>query len=245
MPYHLRCIIPSDRYCHFDGLRLAVSAVEAEAEAAEEERRLVETKVNFVDRTGQSRLLSLLEISNELHFAYATHLAFMEERDLAIMPVTWGLPQWADETMEAISPTSLELGIVDQLENGKLHESIFIKFVSDEIGFGVFTSQTLAAGAFLGEYVGIVLATQNPGPYSLNFPCLDGGHEINAADTGNLMRLVNHAQDPNSSFQHVYHESVIHTVVRTIKSVDAGEQISVDYSPSYWVGRGVTPQELS
>jgi len=244
MPYHLRCIIPHDRYCHFEGLRLVPSAVDEADEEIMEQQRLQERKVLFVGRDGSERLLSLLEISNELRFAYATHLAFMSERDLAIMPATWGLPHFTDDTQTAISPTALELGIVDQLENGELNRGLALKFVSEELGYGVFATETLGADTCLGEYSGIVLFTQNPGSYSLVYPCLDGGHEVNAADTGNLMRFVNHSALPNASFQRVFHNNIIHTVVRTTKSIFSEEQITVDYSPSYWAVRGVTPVDI-
>lgn len=243
MPYHILCIIPYDRHCHFDGFDLRVDGADSGAATeAAEERHLEETRVTYVGKDGVSTIMSLLELSILLGFAYATHLQWMCERDLRIMPVTWGLPQFADETMAAISPTALELGIINQLETGELSPDIYVKWVDETIGHGVFASRPLSAGHFCGEYTGIVLMTQSPGAYSLNYPCLDGGHEISAADTGNLMRFINHSSSPNSSFQRVFHENIIHTVVRTTVRVAADEQICVDYSPSYWVGRGVAPE---
>lgn len=244
MPYHVRCIIPHDRYCHFVGFELLVSSAEAGAATeAAEERHLADTFISYVDRDAFSSIVSLADLSNRLGFAYTTHLKWMCERDLRIMPATWGLSSFSDETMDAISPTALELGIVRELEGGHLSPDVYVMWVSEALGHGVFAARNLAAGTFLGEYTGIVLATQNPGAYSLNYPCLDGGHEISAADTGNLMRLINHSATPNSSFQRVFHESIIHTVVRTTAGVAADEQICVDYSPSYWKGRGITPMD--
>ena len=243
MPYRVRCIIPHDRYCRFDGLTLVPEEINA-AEADEEDRRLTETKLILVGQDGERRESSLLELSNLLGFAYATHLAWMDEKDLRLMPVTWGLPQYSslDTGEEVVSPTAADLGISQQLENGEIHTQIEIRYIDPAMGWGVFASSPLPTGEFIGEYVGIVLQTQNPGPYSLNFPCLDGGHEINASDTGNLMRFINHSSQPNASFQRVFHEHIVHTVVRLVRPVSAGGQICVDYSPSYWIGRGVVPQ---
>lgn len=217
------------------------SPVEAGDAESVEARRLLETRIVLFGENGIPRLLSLLEISLELNFAYTTQLSFMSENDLRIMPVTWGLPQFVEETSEAISPTAFDLGIVKQLEGGELSPDIQLRWISAELGYGVFSSQKIPACTFLGEYVGIVLCTQAPGAYSLNFPCLDGGHEINAKDTGNLMRFINHSARPNASFQHVFHENIIHTVVRTVVDIFPDVQICVDYSPGYWLGRGFKP----
>jgi len=244
MPYHVKCIIPHERYCHFDGLNLVSSSVSDAAKADEDELlRLEDTKIWVTGPDGIRQHLSLLEVSSLLRFAYASHLSFMDERDLRIMPVTWGLPHFSDDTMTAISPTAEELGIVVELENGQICKDVDLRYIDCDMGWGVFATNSISSETFVGEYTGIVLFNQNPGPYSLNFPCLDGGHEINAADTGNIIRFVNHSSRPNSEFQRVFHMNIVHTVLRLCRDVAKNEQILVDYSPSYWVGRGVAPME--
>lgn len=244
MVYHVKCIIPHDRYCHFNGYEFITTNPDECDEENAEIARLESTKFTFIDQDGTSRVLSLLELSNTLRFAYTTHLSFMEERDFRIMPVTWGLTNFSDDTMTAISPTAHQLGIVDELERGELCSEMYIKYIDPTLGYGLFSSTSLRCDTFIGEYVGIVLCTQQPGEYSLNFPCLDGGHEINAQDTGNLVRFINHSRTPNASFQNVYHEGVIHTVVRMVLEVQGDTQITVNYGVGYWIGRGVSPAEL-
>jgi len=245
MPYDIRCIIPSDRYCRLEGFRLvpASRARHDELEAVEAER-LSTTTVLYVNEKGEERALTLLELSSLLNFAYSSTLIWMSEGDLRNMQVVWGLSDWTDSSQSSISPSALSLGIVYKLENGLFCPAISIKWVDAVVGHGLFTTEDLENDEFIIEYTGVVLETQSPSAYSLLYPCLEGGHEVNASDTGNLARFINHSPQPNASFQRVYHEGIVHTVVRLTQSIKTGTQITVDYSPSYWVSRNIKPQLL-
>ena len=57
---------------------------------------------------------------------------------------------------------------------------------------------------------------------------------ISAQRYGNIARLLNHSDAPNTALKCVVHEGVIHLVALTISAVDVGEQLTVDYGGPYW-----------
>eukprot|EP00966_Prymnesium_polylepis_P270998 6260838-Prymnesium_polylepis.2 len=57
---------------------------------------------------------------------------------------------------------------------------------------------------------------------------------ISARQYGNICRLLNHSENPNTALRPVVHEEVIHLVAMTTEAVEAGAQLLVDYGGPYW-----------
>jgi SET domain-containing protein len=48
--------------------------------------------------------------------------------------------------------------------------------------------------------------------YALNYPCKVGGYVIDSNESGNIIRMVNHSDNFNSSFQNVFHDNLVHVI---------------------------------
>lgn len=95
-----------------------------------------------------------------------------------------------------------EVRLVEQLSpTGPL--SLTVKYVSESVGFGLFTEEAIPANAFLGIYAGIYrpVSWWKPtlNPYCLLVPGYEAGkrYVIDALRYGNLFRFMNHKEIPN------------------------------------------------
>ena len=196
-------------------------------------------RINVRDKDFTTRYLTLDEIGTLFGFTYLSRLIFLHESDLRNYG-SWGVDlhsntQGNDDNYssssscgadssgddgadsENVSSIELTVEINNLLTHGGLNPNLFVQYVPDvgdiTIGYGLFASDIIRAGLPIGEYVGILLTSMpEPSSYSLNYPCCDGNHEINATEYGNLTRFINHSSSPNSSFKHVHFEGIVHVV---------------------------------
>ena len=180
------------------------------------------------------------EIGCIFGFTYIPRLIFLHESDLRNYDV-WGLDCSSlhndedpdtdniilDESCldssegQDISIVEATPALINQLVKGGIHPHLYIRKIPDigdiKVGNGLFTSESIIAGALIGEYVGILLTSMpEPSSYSLNYPCSDGNHEINASEYGNVTRFINHSAAANCSFKHVFFEGIAHVVCVSI-----------------------------
>ncbi|KAH6677020.1 SET domain-containing protein [Plectosphaerella plurivora] len=89
-------------------------------------------------------------------------------------------------------------------------------------------------GAAIGEFVGLVTKDLH------DLDVMDSstgvrGYQIWQGRQGNFTRFVNHSCRPNAQFQHFVWLST-QRIVLVSKGIEAGAEITVDYSGSYWRG---------
>ena len=198
-------------------------------------------QIRVCDEEAVEHNLGLVEIGILFSFTYITRIICLHESDLRNYS-NWGLDsdsfsslrdsddisnqydksfevkcKKAEEEPTNISGIQTTVAISDMLTKGSLHSSLFIKFIPDvgniKIGYGLFTSEIIESCTPIGEYVGVLLTSMpEPSSYSLNYPCSDGNHEINATEYGNMTRFINHSSDPNCSFKHVLFEGIVHVI---------------------------------
>ncbi|KAH7374635.1 SET domain-containing protein [Plectosphaerella cucumerina] len=89
-------------------------------------------------------------------------------------------------------------------------------------------------GAAIGEFVGLVTKDLQ------DLDVMDSstgvrGYQIWQGRQGNFTRFVNHSCRPNAQFQHFVWLST-QRIVLVSKGIEAGAEITVDYSGSYWRG---------
>ena len=199
-----------------------------------------EVRIRVYDEELGAHYLGLDDIGILFGFTYISRLICLHESDLRNYQ-NWGLDsesfsclenihktfdcdrtigierrKTAEETLN-VSGIEATAGIIDMLIAGGLHSDLFIKFIPDvgniKIGYGLFTNETIDINTPLGEYVGILLTSMpEPSSYSLNYPCSDGNHEINATEYGNITRFINHSNNANCSFKHVLFEGIVHVI---------------------------------
>lgn len=127
---------------------------------------------------------------------------------------------------------------------------VSIRFISDEVGFGLFAEKDLDAGTLIAEYTGIVQEGRDVSPeegngegydtdYTWDYPDAwyeDILFEINALENGNELRYVNHSFEPNLVVEHTLLDNrwVIFFIAE--HSIKKGTQFTVDYGEEYWSG---------
>ncbi|KAK4152169.1 histone-lysine N-methyltransferase [Chaetomidium leptoderma] len=94
-------------------------------------------------------------------------------------------------------------------------------------------------GTAIGEFVGLVTSgLQDVDVMSSSSTRAGGGnrtYQIWQGRQGNFTRFVNHSCNPNAQFQSIVWMGLERTVLVS-KGISAGQEITVDYSDSYWRG---------
>ena len=120
-----------------------------------------------------------------------------------------------------------------------------IKWVSPELGFGVFAKRLIKQSELVGRYTGIVTRTPESSDYAWSYQsryfngarrgtsiATDGGTQ------GNYLRFVNHVdKDFNSQAYFLPIDGIWHTVYIAKRDIQPGEQITVHYGSNYFSSR--------
>lgn len=134
-----------------------------------------------------------------------------------------------------------------QIAAGQL-APLYIRKVSDTVGYGVFAAKRLREADFIGEYAGVVQpetagtgAEENGGGYESDYswyylddvpsgPTL----EINGRKEGNVLRFVNHGNAPNVAVEHTLYEGQWLIFFTAAQDIEKDEQLLIDYGGAYW-----------
>ncbi len=99
------------------------------------------------------------------------------------------------------------------------------------VGKGMFAIRTIPKGTFIAEYTGKKIPTKLADTLSSRYLFeLDEDWTIDGEDESNIARYINHSCDPNA-------EAEIedgHILIRAIKNIRAGEEITFDYDQEYY-----------
>jgi hypothetical protein len=126
----------------------------------------------------------------------------------------------------------------------KLFPKVYIDWIDQRLGYGVFALEDLPAFTFLGEYTGIMrkrpLLFHKSNDYCFGYE-IGIGHKtryyIDAERAGNVTRFINHGKKTNAEPLALYRSGLIHIIIRTSKTISKGEQILYDYGETYWAKR--------
>ncbi len=128
----------------------------------------------------------------------------------------------------------------EKIKSGYVCEST-IKWISDQMGYGLFTDRFIRKGEFIGEYVGLLLIRQIiskiEGNYCMRYPKLSFGlsyYTVDAERIGNETRFINHNYVPNVKPDSALEKGFSHCVMIALRDIEAGEQLTYDYGEDYW-----------
>lgn len=125
---------------------------------------------------------------------------------------------------------------------------VYIKKISDSVGYGLFAGSDLKKGDFIGEYTGVVKVCEEltesfedgswETDFSWDFPDETGSTvlEINGRLEGNELRFVNHHKNYNLDVEHTLHKGMWLIFFIARKNIKSGEQLFVSYGDEYWSG---------
>lgn len=126
---------------------------------------------------------------------------------------------------------------------------VYIAFVSDEVGYGIFAAQNISRGQLIGEYTGIVKKVDFSNnikdyDYAWGFPpptkCI-----VDSKDAGNFTRFINHSDNPNVIMIYVRINKCWHLAYVANQDIKKDQQILAHYGNPYWKGRNNKPRSLA
>jgi len=180
-------------------------------------------------------LPSIEELEKQIPFKYLPSLSFEDRLDV----LARGKAKYKNNL---VTPQALELGqkYIDKI-NACYIPKVSVRWISDNVGYGLFAEEPIAAGSYVGEYTGIVRRNDRRyfeplNNYCYEYPVEDeiGRSFVIDATQGNLTRFINHRFNSNLQPRHVFYEWTYHLIFIAFRSIGRDEELSYDYGESYW-----------
>jgi len=233
--YPIYCILPNDRYLYMSNSEL-IPFGEIDESLEEIIYKSLQKKIILYEKNSSSPvIISFEELGRRLHFEYTAYLTFLHEKELRLS--RFNFPD-RDELKEACYfPTLLSNTLSENIILSVKHIGVINEI---DVGYGLFVeSGYITGGDLIGEYCGIVSSnaslTGDKLSYCCQYPSCDGGLMINAGETGNVVRFINHSSDPNAEFRSCLLQGIMHVLCFAQKDILLGEQITINYGVSYWM----------
>ena len=119
--------------------------------------------------------------------------------------------------------------------------NVSIRWIDDDVGYGVFAEEDFEAGTYIGEYTGQVRTLNRWRPdsnaYCLQYPTRLFSWKyfiIDAFKEGNETRFINHNDVPNLQLSCAVDRGLSHLIFFTNRKVKKGEELTFDYGPDFW-----------
>jgi hypothetical protein len=127
---------------------------------------------------------------------------------------------------------------------------VSIRFINEEIGYGVFAEKKISACSMVGEYTGVI-EQKKPSQIKGKVHCLrysvwgtKKNFVINAEKKGNFTRFINHSESPNLSLHSIYWRGLPRMIFVALKEISPGMQLTFDYGTLFWKELKKTPKLL-
>jgi hypothetical protein len=224
--YPLSCLLPSDAiFSLLASTKSIVKLDENEVEEVESRmEKILENEITYTDGDCQ-KTLTYSQVGELFRFEYHPFLKFLHAKEARNLWLNEIILEEGSDQLEVISVNGAER-IQQLMCSGFIHPQLGIRFIGMvdgiDVGHGLFAEEKLPAHQFLGEYVGLVstLYSVTDRSYCCEFPSCDGGMTINALEIGNMVRFINHSENPNAKFMRWYCDGIMHVIcVRFIHSV--------------------------
>jgi uncharacterized protein len=197
---------------------------------------------------GSSQRCEFLEQPN-VEFEKNDHLASLDIEYLA-QPIFASL-DLLDEILihtqkakndEIISSERIWMGVYydKEIQQG-IHPCMSVRWVDDEIGFGVFAAERILPCSYVGEYTGLIQERKTKhireSNYCIRYTSWPMGrrqHVIDAENMGNFTRFINHSDTPNISLVSTYWRGLPRLIFLSLQEIPEGTQLTFDYGKTFW-----------
>lgn len=135
--------------------------------------------------------------------------------------------------------------------------ALYIKFINDKVGFGVFADAPIKVGDSISEYTGILCVEDDSTDErkDLDFAIDVGNYYasesgtalyVDAGKSGNFSRFINHSFVPNVCSISVYNtnDGLWHVMMHANKDIPKDAQLLTNYGIGYWNSRNIEPIDL-
>jgi SET domain-containing protein len=178
---------------------------------------------------------SIPELEEKIPFKYLSSLMFEDQAEV--------LARGQDKHQNnQVSLESQKLGkkFIEKIEAAYI-PLVSVRWISDQVGYGLFAEEEITLGSYVGEYTGIVRRNDRRYFEPLNNYCYEypvddeiGRSFVIDATQGNLTRFINHSSHPNLKPIHVFYGGYYHLIFIALQQIKKGEQLSYDYGENYW-----------
>lgn len=129
----------------------------------------------------------------------------------------------------------------EEIINGK-SPKVYIKWINEYKGYGLFALQDLEEGSYIGEYAGILRKYKRrldiKNSFCFEYPVASNQkYTIDAKYMGNQIRFVNHSKSPNLIPHLALCKNMLHVILRASEFIPKGSELTYDYGPKYWQKR--------
>ncbi len=139
----------------------------------------------------------------------------------------------------------------DELNRDK-HPLVSIRWIDEQIGFGVFAEDRIFSSSFIGEYTGLIQPRKKHHICESNF-CFrytawqlgKKQYVIDAEQMGNFTRFINHSDNPNAALISAFWRGIPRLVFVALRDIPAGSQITFDYGETFWKQSRMKSVQLS
>jgi uncharacterized protein len=144
-----------------------------------------------------------------------------------------------------VNKKSLLLGkkFKQQIESSYI-PPVSVRWINDDVGYGLFAEENIKKGSYVGEYTGVVRRNDRRYFEPLNNYCYEypvddevGRSFVIDATNGCLTRFINHSFAPNLQPLYAFYDDFYHLIFLAMKPIRKGTQLSYDYGRSYWYMR--------
>lgn len=193
----------------------------------------------------EGKRLSVEEFEKETGAPFLSHLDF-EGANVYTDLVARGIKQAKKET---VTREQLWLGsyFKKEIASGAI-PAVEIRWISSELGWGVFAARDFRKMEFIAEYSGKVRKrrrSDGKNAYCFEYVVVQGvktPYTIDALEQGGAARYINHSSKPNLLTSLATIDFLSHVVLFTARPIAKGEQLCYDYGDDYWAKRNPPTQ---
>ncbi|MEC7839831.1 MAG: SET domain-containing protein-lysine N-methyltransferase [Chlamydiota bacterium] len=118
---------------------------------------------------------------------------------------------------------------------------VYIQWINNQMGFGLFANTFLNKWDFIGEYTGVIRPCTyffaNVNEYCFRYPLYRIGYHvytIDSQDCCNETSFINHSNNPNCESIVTFNNDILHVGIRTIRDIQKNEELTIDYGNNMW-----------
>ncbi len=186
---------------------------------------------------------SISELEEKLRFKFLPAIAFEspeDKEDIKTRGLNAQVSIEAEELGKRYAPQILAAYI----------PAVSVRFIDENVGYGLFAEEPISAGSYVGEYTGIVRRNDRRHFEPLNNYCYEypvpdsiGRSHVIDATAGNLTRFINHSYTPNLQSTHVFLDGFYHLIFLALHPIQKDTQLTFNYGKNYWYIRS-SPQKI-